>query len=167
MKINPNLCEVIPFEDFELGWRWSENHNNNVPLADLANIKPLSTTESKRIYKAIEYFESEHRLSEAFESTEWFVASSDTQEDIAKFSECFKTLAQPYDENLYISWNRKTCLYTTKEIFIAYWDDFCYPSSDNITIISELTNWVFFYNHIQVGRFWKRKLPTNSGDVFK
>lgn len=26
----------------------------------------------------------------------------------------------------------------------------------DITVISDLTNWVYFYNHIEVGRLWKR-----------
>lgn len=157
MKIEIDTHEIIPFEDFELNWRWDDFHNPDISLEDKGQIKPLSIVESKRINKVIDYFKSESNLLKSFEQTDWFRASSETKESIDKFSNDFKELTKDYVENLFISWNRSTCIYTTKEIFIKYWDDFCYPSSDNITIISELTNWVYFYNHIEVGQFWKRK----------
>jgi len=157
MKIKLDINEIILLENFELGWRWDDIHNPDISLEDKGQIKPLSSAESKRIYKVINYFESESNLREAFDSTDWFMASSETKKSIEKFSNSFQELLKDYDENLFISWNRSTCIYTTKDIFIKYWDDFCYSSSDDVTIISELTNWVYFYNHIEIGRFWERK----------
>jgi len=156
-KIEIDTAEIIPFEEFELNWRWDDVHNPNISLEDKGQIKPLSIVESKRINKVIDYFESESNFCKTFESTDWFRVSSETKKSIEKFSNDFHELTEGYNENLFISWNRSTCIYTTKEIFMKYWSDFCYPSSDNITIISELTNWVYFYNHIEVGQFWKRK----------
>lgn len=158
MKIELDKKEIILLEDFELNWRWDDIHNPNISIEDRRQIKPLSVQESRRINKVIDYFEIEDNLFKAFEPTEWFRANSETKNAIDKFSKDFQELSQNFDENLFISWNRSTCIYTTKEIFIKYWDDFCYPSSDDITIISELTNWVYFYRHFGVGRFWKRKI---------
>lgn len=157
MKIQLDINEIIPFESFELSWRWDDLHNPNISPEDKGQIKPLSFIESKRIKKVINHFESESILREHFESTEWFTVSPETKGTLDKFAKRFQELTKDYNENLYISWNRSTSLYTTKEIFVRYWDDFCYPSSDDITIISELTNWIYFYNHIEVGQFWKRK----------
>ena len=157
MKIEIDKDEIIPFEDFELNWRWNDVHNPDISLEEKGQIKSLSIVESKRIKKVIDYFESESNLQKTFKSNDWFRASSETKKSIEKFSNDFQELTKDYNENLIISWNRSTCIYTTKEIFMKYWSDFCYPSSDNITIISELTNWVYFYNHIEVGQFWKRK----------
>ena len=157
MKIELDTNEIISFDDFELNWRWDDIHNPDISIDDKGQIKPLSIQESKRISKIIDYFELESHLHKSFEPTDWIRASSETIDSIEKFSNDFKNLTQYYNENLFISWNRTTCIYTTKDIFIKYWVDFCYPGSDDITIISELTNWVYFYNHIEVGRFWKRK----------
>jgi hypothetical protein len=157
MKIELDTNEIISFEDFELNWRRDDIHNPDISTEDKGQIKPLSIQESKRINKIIDYFELESNLYKSFEPTDWIRTSSETLDLIKKFSDDFKKLTQNYNENLFISWNRKTCIYTTKDIFIKYWDDFCYPSSDDVTIISELTNWVYFYNHIEVGRFWIRK----------
>ncbi len=157
MRIELDINEIIPFADFKLGWRWDDAHNPNIPIDEKRQLKPLSVVESKRINKIIDYFESESNLYKSFVPNDWIRASSESKSSIDKFSNDLQELIQGYNENLFISWNRSTCLYTTKKIFIKYWDDFCYPSSDDITIISELTNWVFFYNHIEVGRFWRRK----------
>ena len=75
-------------------------------------------------------------MLKAFEPTKWFIASSETEDSIAKFSDYFQILTQAYEEDICISWDRKTCIYT-KEVFIKYWDDFCYPISDDVTIRSE------------------------------
>ena len=157
MKIEFDTNEIIPFENFKLNWRWDSVHNPTILSVESEQIKPLSEIESKRINKIIDYFESESNLYKLFESSDWFIASSETELTKENFLDNFRQLTQNYNENLFISWNRRTCVYTTKEIFIKYWDDFCYPSSDDVTIISELTNWVYFYNHIEVGIFWKRK----------
>lgn len=157
MKIELDTNEIISFEDFELSWRWDSIHNPDISIEDKVQFKPLSIQESKRINKIIDYFELESNLYKSFEPTDWIRASSETLDSIEKFSNDFKKLTQDYNENLFISWNRTTCIYTTKDIFIKYWDDFCYPGSDDITIISEMTKWVYFYNHIEVGRFWERK----------
>ncbi len=157
MKIKLDINEIISFYDFELNWRWDNNHNPNISTLDKDLIKPLGEQESKRINKAINYFELESNLYKSFVSNEWIRASSETKTSTEAFSNIFLEELRDYEENLFISWNRSTCVYTTKEIFAKYWDDFCYPVSDDITIISELTNWVFFYRHFEVGLFWKRK----------
>ena len=157
MKIGFDTKEIIPFENFELNWRWDFAHNPTILSVEKEQIEAFSEIESKRINKIIDYFESESNLRKSFESSDWFIASSETELAKKKFSDIFRQRTQNYNENLYISWNRTTCVYTTKEIFIKYWDDFCYPISDNVTIISEFTNWIYFYRHYGVGIFWERK----------
>jgi len=157
MKIEFDIKEIIPFENFNLNWRWDFAHNPTMSTEEREQIKTFSEIESKRLNKVIDYYESEYNLRKSFESTDWFLSSSETELKKKKFADNFRQLSQNYNENLFISWNRTTCVYTTKEIFIKYWDDFCYPSSDDLTIISEFTNWVYFYRHYEVGIFWKRK----------
>ena len=70
-----------------------------------------------------------------------------------------KNYLKPFDEDVIISWERKLTLKTTKKIFIKYWTDFLYPSSDDVTIISERTNWILFYNHCEVANIWIKSEP--------
>lgn len=157
MKLELNTKEIIPFEDFALSWRWKDTHSPDISAEEKAQIKVLSEGQSKSINKAIDYFERESNLLPAFEPTDWMIASSESDSHVERFRNELQQLTQEFNENVFISWNRSTVVYTTKEIFIKFWDDFCYPSSDDVTVISELTNWVLLYNHIEVGRLWKRK----------
>ncbi len=157
MKIEYDKKEVIDFKDFGLNWRWDELHNPIITIEEKAQIMPLSIFESKRINKVIDHFEFEVNLFDLFVPTDWFRASYETEKSKQKFTSEFDQLTADFEENIFVSWDRSTCVYTTKRIFLRYWDDFCYPSSDNVTIISEKTNWVFFFNHVEVGKFWRRK----------
>ena len=46
-----------------------------------------------------------------------------------------------------LSWQRDTALRTTWELFTARWDDFCYPSSDDVFVSPESGRWVLLYHH--------------------
>lgn len=162
MKIELDHNEIIPLNNFSLNWRWEETHNSMISISEKALIKPVSESESKRLNKVIDYFEVEDNLKKDFNETEWISASCEKVEKIDSFRKTIDSILEPWNENVIITWNRTTTLTTTKEIFLKYWDDFCYPSSDDVTIISEDTNWIMFYDHIEVAKIWTRKKRTHN-----
>jgi len=157
MEIIPDLKERIPLSEFSLGWRWDKNHNPEFTLNLLDQIIAFTDTESRRLNKVIDYFEMEGNLVDGFEDKGWIMASSESDKHILDFRESFYSMTKGFDENLLVSWDRTTCVYTQKDTFAGYWDDFCFPSSDDITIVSELTNWILFYKHFETAQFWVRK----------
>jgi hypothetical protein len=96
MKIELITKEIIPFDGFELGWRWDTLHNPDISSEEKGLIKPLSVQESKKIYKIIEYFQSESNLHDGFKPTDWIMASSETKDSISKFPNDFKQLTHDY-----------------------------------------------------------------------
>lgn len=161
MRIEIDNKEIISLQDFELNWRWEKTHNPNISDSEKAKIEPVSEIESKRLNKVIDYFEIEDNLSKDYIETDWISANCENEEKIESFRNQLLPILQSYKENVIITWNRTTTLKTSKELFLKYWDDFCYPSSDDVTIISEETNWVMFYNHIGVAKLWT-KIKTNT-----
>ncbi len=157
MIIVPNLNETIGLNEFSLAWRWDNNHNPTIDLEELELIKPFNETEAKRLNKIIDFYENPENLKRDFVESDWLSANSETVEKKKKFADEISELTAEGYENVFISWNRSTCVYMPLKIFIKYWDDFCYPGSDDVTILSEYANWVLFYNHIEVCKFWKRK----------
>lgn len=157
MRIQIDSREIISLKDFELNWRWEKTHNQDISDLEKAQIEPVSEIESKRLNKVIDYFESEDNLRNDFTETDWISANSENDEKKDTFRNNLSSLLKSWNENVIVTWNRTTTLKTTKELFLKYWDDFCYPSSDDVTIISEETNWVMFYNHIEVAKIWTRK----------
>lgn len=154
MNIQIDEKEIIPLSDFELGWRFDKCNNSDISDYDKKEVFALSENESKRLNKVIDYYEIESNRIGKYLETDWFSANSDNEEKIERFRNQVENYLKPFNEDIIISWERKLTLKTTKKIFIKYWTDFLYPSSDDVTIISERTNWILFYNHCEVVNIW-------------
>tara|TARA_R100000750_G_scaffold4846_1_gene3670 strand:+ start:80555 stop:81040 length:486 start_codon:yes stop_codon:yes gene_type:complete len=156
LNIVINDKEIVPLNEFELGWRFEKTHNPNISESEKNEIQPLSEMESKRLNKIIQYFEQENNLREKYTQTDWISANTESDEKIERFKKNLEILLKSCDEDLILSWHRNITLKTTKEIFTKYWSDFLYPSSDDVTIISSKTNWIIFYRHFEVANIWKK-----------
>lgn len=150
MDIKVDCKEIISLERFELGWRFDKVHNSDISDIEKNKIFPLSENESKRLNKIIDHYEIESSRIEKYIETDWLIASSENNEKIEKFRNLLDFHLKNFNEDLIISWKRRIALKTTKDIFIKYWSDFLYPASDDVTVISEKTNWILFYNHIEI-----------------
>ena len=157
MNIEIDSKEVIPLEKFELGWRFNITHNPDISESEKELILALSEDESKRLNKIIDFFENENYLKDKYSETDWMSANSENQEKVERFRNQLELILKPWNEDILISWHRKTVLKTTKEIFLKYWTDFLYAGSDDVTITSEKTNWILFYKHFEVANVWTLK----------
>ncbi|MCS3531595.1 DUF2947 family protein [Chryseobacterium sp. JUb7] len=154
MNIQIDKREIIPLSDFELGWRFDKGHNSDISDYDKKEILALSENESKRLNKVIDYYEIESNRMGKYLETDWFSANSENKDKVERFRNQVEKYLKPFNEDIIISWERKLTLKTKKNIFIKYWTDFLYPGSDDVTIISERTNWILFYNHCEVANIW-------------
>jgi len=154
VNIKIDIREIIPLESFELGWRFDKIHNPDISVSEKELILSLSENESKRLNKIIDFFENENYLQDKYSEIDWMSASSENQEKVERFRNQLELILKPWNEDVLISWQRKTVLKTTKEIFLKYWTDFLYADSDDVTIISEKTNWILFYKHFEVVNVW-------------
>jgi len=157
VNIEIDIREIIPLENFELGWRFDKTHNPDISESEKELILALSEDESKRLNKIIAFFGNENYLDDKYSETDWMSASSENQEKVEKFRNQLEVILRPWNEDILVSWQRKTVLKTTKEIFLKYWTDFLYASSDNVIIISKKTNWILFYRHFEVANVWTFK----------
>ena len=157
MNIKIDINEIIPLENFELGWRWQKSHNSSISEQEKKQILPISESESKKLDKVISYFEIEQNLVGVYSQTDWISASSESDQNMKKFQNLLVEILEPWNEDVIIQWHRNLTLKTTKELFIKYWDDFLYPVSDDVTVISEKTNWILFYRHFEVANIWVKR----------
>jgi hypothetical protein len=51
--------------------------------------------------------------------------------------------------SVYVSWSEDLAIETSWSIFTEYWDDFCYPSSDNVTVVPIGGIWQLVYHHYE------------------
>lgn len=111
----------------------------------------------KRLNKIIDFYEIESNRISSYQETDWFRSSQESDEKIEKFRIHLVEKLLYFTEDVVISWDRKTTLKTTKEIFLKYWTDFLYPYSDDVIIISENTNWILFFTHYEVSNLWIKR----------
>lgn len=50
---------------------------------------------------------------------------------------------------VYVSWSLDLAVETRWDIFTEYWDDFCYPSSDDVTVVPASGTWQLSYHHYE------------------
>jgi hypothetical protein len=46
-----------------------------------------------------------------------------------------------------VRWDASTAVRTTWDVFTEYWDDFCYPSSDDVEVFPQSGEWLLLYHH--------------------
>lgn len=56
-------------------------------------------------------------------------------------------------EQVSVVWDRKTAISLPWEAFVAYWDDFCYPSSDDVFVFPENSQRLLAWSHDAVFEF--------------
>ena len=56
-----------------------------------------------------------------------------------------------------VRWDTSTAVKTTWEVFTDYWDDFCYPSSDDVEVFPESIEWLLLYRHWEQFEWGRRR----------
>ncbi len=142
-------------KDFPLKWRWTDERWNLLPLEISQKIIPLTERKAEEIDKIHrQYLSSDGLDDEIFQKIE--TIGTETT-DILVVQNWLKSRILIEQNYIVISWNQKLAVKTTWEIFCNYWDDFCYPASDDITISSADLTWLLFYFHEEYISFGKVK----------
>ena len=139
------------FEDFNkflLKWRFS-GPNINFPKNSIKFIHPFNTIKSNEIWnlslKFIDRSENNFKPSKIFYKIKT-LENLELKENIEIIAWLNENI--PADnEKLILSWQPDTSILTTREVFINFWDDFCYPGSDDISIFSKSELWILHYWH--------------------
>jgi len=74
-------------------------------------------------------------------------ASWSSEQDHVRVTEALTALPIASEQRIVVEWDRVDVLETSWRTFRDYWDDFCYPSSDDVTICPVDGGWVLCYHH--------------------
>jgi hypothetical protein len=138
---------------FPLIWRWTSSAHALFSASDLAALRPCSFIEAARIHDDSRPFDLREGLDPRhFRSVRAHSA------DISNREGCFwlRTQAPDLSEQVTVSWDRETALRARWEFFTAQWDDFCYPSSDDVLVIPDSGSWALRYHHSEIFYFGER-----------
>ena len=130
----------MTIKEFPLAWRWTQSSRAVLPPEVLAGIRPLSPTEAAQVHKCSSFPHSG-------------MADSCSAEDVASIRTWLRRVQPDLPARVFIGWSEDLAVETSWEIFTEYWDDFCYPSSDDVTIIPVIGSWRLIYHHYEQFKF--------------
>jgi len=140
--------------EFPLAFRWTQASHAVLPDHVLAQMHPVEAAEAISLSQRSQAFADQEGLDERV-----FVVNTILSKDLSQQAGCRWLREQQADlnTNIVVLWDAATAIRTTWEIFTAYWDDFCYPSSDNVLVWPEFGSWAFFFHHEECFQFGKKK----------
>ena len=142
-------------DSFPLKWRWTDSRWNKFSDSKLNKIQPLSETKAHELFQhSKQSYDFETGLAESlFEKIEQINASGEVEEIQRWLSACSSDSSQ----TVIVSWDDRLAALIEWKVFCEYWDDFCYPASDDVTIFPFSEEWALLYSHEEYFIFGKRR----------
>lgn len=123
-------------EKFSLSWRWTSSSHVVFSKEILSELHPFSIESANEIADSI---------------------PAEKSNGVIRFSALDDQLTMQWlkgirltPQRVTISWDRDTALNLPWSIFCEYWDDFCYPSSDDVDVFLENGKCFLRWNHYEV-----------------
>src|SRR5690242_11503996 len=174
--IQLNQSDFREGESFELWWRWTNPTWNVLPESDLAQIRPLMAGKAQEIWQTESVYRhdlytfigaSEPILIPSSSLFEW-IRNVDVAREGTEMVRHHLTAFEPQgDQTVVVMWEPTVAVAVPWHIFYTYWTDFCYPSSDDVTVwpLSEL--WGLCYYHEDQLTFGRARLPLLDAEARK
>lgn len=139
--------------DFPLIWRWTSAIHALFSESGLAGLHPCSPAEAAELHDAsLRFLVADSLDPKQFDR----VLTQSANLPLADGCSWLRAQAPNLAERVAVSWQRDTALRTTWEHFTARWDDFCYPSSDDVLVLPDSGSWIFLYHHAETFSFGNR-----------
>jgi len=131
-------------DSFPLKWRWTDSRWNKLSDEALNSIRPLSESKSRELCQYSLRFSNQSGLIESlFENISWIAASEDSLE----IRQWLLDRSSDLNQMVVVSWDNELAALVSWKVFCECWDDFCYPSSDDVAIFPLYGEWILFYSH--------------------
>jgi hypothetical protein len=150
-----------PLTEFPLSWRWTDSRWNKLPDDALQTIKPLTEAKAKELWRVSGYYcPPNGPRVDIFECSEWIDATLDVEGVFDKVRAWLLSHIPDINQEAIISWDMKHAATTICGVFCDYWDDFCYPSSDDVVIFPASFDWILLYDHCERFDFGDKRLKS-------
>jgi hypothetical protein len=130
---------------FDLAWRWTQPSHAVLPPEVLATIRPFTLSAAAKLDA-----EAKRLVQTAHGERARFGASAEIADEVRSR---LQDLGISDSTAILVSWTPQVAVATLWGTFAAFWDDFCYPSSDDVTVWPEDGSWVLSYDHEELFEF--------------
>ena len=146
---------VMIIQEFPLVWRWTDARYAVFPPEVLDQLRPCSPNDASRL------FERAVALSRPDDPTSRRTSAEAPKEQL---SDWLQAQQPSLSEEVVVSWSADTALRTLWSTFIERWDDFCYPSSDDVTVLPQNGSWILMYHHWHEFEFRHRTAANKTNE---
>ena len=146
IKLGP--ADFVSLEQLHRAWRFTDPKHNLLPPDVLADIRPLTPSRTAALSIPLTRACAGYYSDTATAVVE-FSADSSNDEAIARTGRDLAALSVADEARVVVSWDAVDAVETSWRTFSTYWDDFCYPSSDDVTIYPLDGRWVLCYHHTE------------------
>jgi len=139
---------------FPLKWRWTDARWNKFPDDALNEIHPLTETKARELCQYSLQFNNQ---SGPIESLFEHIEQVDADAEMSAIQRWLITCSSNLNQTVIVSWNNRLAALVKWKVFCESWDDFSYPSSDDVAIFPLSEEWMLFYSHSEYFMFGKRQ----------
>ena len=139
--------DFVSLDAFPLGWRFAPDRVGNVSPDALARIRPLTADRASDLAQVAQA---------RCERVATFAMTFRSDDSPGAVRAQLQALPPAAATGILISWDTRTAAATDWELFVAHWDDFCYPSSDDVTVWPLDDGWTLCYRHYEIFQFDSR-----------
>ena len=152
--IETRPSDFIPLEQFSLAWRWTDPAYSVLPHSSATAIRPLAPAKAAELASEGRSRCQPHRVAE-FDMV--VAADSDCADSVR---DRLLALGVDPETEVVVSWDADTALLTSWRVLVDHWPDFCYPSSDDVSVWASGESWTLCYRHFQVFEFSRQVAAT-------
>jgi len=137
---------LVPLSLFSLKWRFIDPKHNILPDNDIKKLKPLNGLASQ----FLDQYAKTNLYSDFPFNNGLF-----TQIDFIDFNGNNKTQIEEWllkwglnsKQEVYLSWDKNLAMIIPFGILVKYFDDFHYPSSDDLIVFQKELQWALLFFH--------------------
>ncbi|MEP2446199.1 MAG: DUF2947 family protein [Balneola sp.] len=134
-------------DKFILKWRFTEQEYDLLSEDHLNELKPFDKDASE----FLDDFINKNQLHKHIPFTKGYFKTIDKAEILDRNEKQIKKWlyhrALPFDETIFLSWDRETSMKTKWKYLVKYWDSFFYGGSDDLTVFDQSLNWALLFFH--------------------
>jgi hypothetical protein len=145
--------------DFPLAWRWTDPRWNVLPSRAILRVHPVDPATAKQGWPRVAI------VSESLLRQAGLIANErdrsltdlrlepvvriDAKGDASMVGGRLADLGICRETSLTIIWKPDVAVTAAADVFCEFWDDFCYPASDDVVVLPTSNAWVLMYHHEQ------------------
>ena len=147
-----DAAEVVPMNQFQLAWRFTDERWSRRDGEALRDVHPLTAARAGVLHGPLSA--AGHLAREG--GARHVPAACQDEAGARQVGSALAALGPLDHERVAIVWDPSTALETSWRTFREHWELFCYPGSDDVTISPLDERWVLGYHHWEEFAFTPR-----------